>query len=582
MSLLLANIGTSDLAIRFTGPEGQNYYLPIDFLSEPNLSQELNTLPADLQKIWNDQKTIIDEFFYTELGFSKSVKRNSRCLTAKLLEHYCLAPSKWHHRLAFVRILGVLQKAAAIQPPVSKAYIFITNQTTRQNRNGHDKDTIYLVRLLQNWLRYDSRQPQPQFANFPKLVPVRISSADNPSDLEVMLRVYEQAIDNIIKTEQLSPSSDIVLVSIKGGTPQMGTALQLQAIDSGLNNIIFVDPQLSLHSVLQGQPSQCKLTLYWRHLRSHKYRSIRRLLERWDFDGAISILEDWQNSVSLLPVEVRSLVNLSELETSSNLAINALKVGLCLFNFDRQGAEMILHNSPSELSSLSHLTQTYQSWLNLYAHCQIYWQLNQVANFLWCLSSFWEDVVNYLVIALGGRRYFLPENTTGILERWNLVDPSQIEPDIWDCLTEHDDNLKKHDFSQGKKFSLNMRRFTKRYLAEAIVRHNQGNIQEWEKIEQALKQLNYWVEKRNDLIHRIKGASQQSMHEMLAADRKLNMKEAQKASDVDSILETMQTLCLSVFRLLEQSPYPGIDSNLNGPCYLYSDIVDWVKQQLDE
>ncbi|MGL5193583.1 MAG: hypothetical protein ACRC8Y_08250, partial [Chroococcales cyanobacterium] len=556
MSLLLANIGTSDLTIRFTGTEGQDYYLPIDFLSEPNLPQELNALPADLQKIWNDQKALIDEFFYTELGFSKSVKRTSRCLTAKLLERYCLAPAKWHDRLAFVRILGVLQKAAATEPPVSKAYIFITNQQTRQNRNGHEKDTIYLVRLLQNWLRYDSQQSQPKFANFPKLVPVRISSADNPSDLEVMLRVYEQKIANIIQAEQFSPSADIVLVSIKGGTPQMGTALQLQAIDSGLNNIIFVDPQLSLHSVLQGQPSQCKLTLYWRHLRSHKYRSIRRLLERWDFDGAISILEDWQNSVNLLPTEVRSLVNLSELETSSNLAITALKVGLCLFNFDRQGAETIFNNkSASELSSLFHLTQTYQSWLNLYAHCQIYWQLNQVANFLWCLSSFWEDVVNYLVIALGGEQYFLPEATPGILENWNL-DPSKIEPDIWKVLIKHDTQLKKWDFSKGKKFSLNMKRFLKRYLAEALVRHNQGNIQEWEKIETALKQLNYWVEKRNDLIHRIKGASQETMHEMLAADRKLNLKEAKIASEVDLILETMQTLCVSVFRLLHQTPYP--------------------------
>ncbi len=581
MSLLLANIGTSDLAIRFTGPEGQDYYLPIDFLSEPNLSQELNALPADLQRIWNDQKTVIDEFFYTELGFSKSVKRNSRSLTAKLLQHYRLDPSKWHDRLAFVRILGVLQKAAATEPRISKAYIFITNQQTRQNRNGHNKDTIYLVRLLQNWLRYDSRQPQPQFANFPKLVPVRISSADNPSDLEVMLRVYEQKIANIIQAEQFSPSADIVLVSIKGGTPQMGTALQLQAIDSGLNNIIFVDPQLSLHSVLQGQPSQCKLTLYWRHLRSHKYRSIRRLLERWDFDGAISILEDWQNSLNLLPAEVRSLVNLSELETSSNLAIAALKVGLCLFNFDRQGAETILRNSSSELSSLSHLTQTYQSWLNLYAHCQIYWQLNQVANFLWCLSSFWEDVVNYLVIALGGEQYFLPEATPGVLENWNL-DPSKIESDIWKILIKHDSKLKKWNFSKDGNFSLNMRRFTKRYLAEAIVRHNQGNIQEWEKIEQGLKQLNYWVEKRNDLIHRIKGASQQTMHEMLAADRKLNLKEAQIASEVDLILETMQTLCSSVFRLLNQPPFPGVDSNLNGVYYLYSEIVYWVNQQLHE
>ncbi|WP_254565481.1 hypothetical protein [Oscillatoria sp. HE19RPO] len=581
MNLLFANIGTSDLAIRFSQPKGPDYYLPIDFLSEPNLPQQVNTLSPEFQKIWKEQKAAIDNFFYTELGFANSVKRNSRCLTAKLLECYRLAPSNWHDRLAFVRILGVLQKAATTQPRVSKAYIFITNQKTRQNRNGHDKDTIYLVRLLQNWLRYDSQQLEPKFADLPKLVPVRIPPTENPSDLEVMLRVYEQEIATILKEEQPNPSSDIVLVSIKGGTPQMGTALQLQSIDSGFPNMIFVDPQLSINSVLQGQPSQCKLTLYWRHLKSQKYRTIRQLLERWDFDGAISILQDWQNNLKLLPAEVKTLVDLSEVETSSNLAITALKLGLCLFNFDRQGAETILKTSSPELASLSHLTQNYHSWLNLYAHCQIYWQLNQVANFLWCLSSFWEDVVNYLVIALGGYQYFLPENTPGMLENWNL-DPSKIELDIWKVLIKHDTKLKTWDFKKNGNFSLNMKRFTKRYLAKAIVRHNQHDIQEWEKIEQALKQLNYWVEKRNDLIHRIKGASQETMHEMLAADRKLKIKEAQKASEVDLILETMQTLCLSVFRLLNQPPCPGVDPNSDGVYYIYSDIVDWVNQQLDE
>ncbi|MGL5196925.1 MAG: hypothetical protein ACRC8Y_25325, partial [Chroococcales cyanobacterium] len=72
------------------------------------------------------------------------------------------------------------------------------------------------------------------------------------------------------------------------------------------------------------------------------------------------------------------------------------------------------------------------------------------------------------------------------------------------------------------------------------------------------------------------------MHEMLAADRKLNLKEAKIASEVDLILETMQTLCVSVFRLLHQTPYPGVDPNLNGVYYLYSEIVDWVNQQLTE
>jgi len=86
---------------------------------------------------------------------------------------------------------------------------------------------------------------------------------------EKLLAVYEK--------------DEAILVSIKGGTPQMQTALRLQAVASTISKQLFIDPQLSVKNILHGQPSPCQLTAYWKYMRNQNYKTVETLLERWDF-----------------------------------------------------------------------------------------------------------------------------------------------------------------------------------------------------------------------------------------------------------------------------------------------------------
>jgi len=64
MTILIANIGTSDLSIQLN-IDGQKYYLPIEFLLfEPNLKQQVASLPPNLQ--FGSNKPSIFKMNYTQ------------------------------------------------------------------------------------------------------------------------------------------------------------------------------------------------------------------------------------------------------------------------------------------------------------------------------------------------------------------------------------------------------------------------------------------------------------------------------------------------------------------------------------
>ncbi len=554
MTILIANIGTSDLAVQLD-IDGHPYYLPIDFLGEPNLPQKVAQLSPELQAIWNNQSQYLQSLLYPKLGLP-ATKQRSRDITELLLQNY----DQWQSRLSFVRILGVIKKAKELG--ATKAYIFVTDQKGERMPTGHDKDTIFLYKLLYRWLQ------DKQFGL--TLVDKTLPGDKNANDLEPMLAFYAATLANIRQTED--KDNCLFLVSIKGGTPAMGTALQLQAMDAGFKNLVFIDPELSLPLVLAGEPSECKLTIYWGQLHAQKYRTLHLLLDRWDFDGAITVIKDWQNTLSVLPHEV-ALTQLSDLPQRQTAAIHALQLASCFFNFDRLGAQHILSHH-QDISSLSYLDTDYESWLNLLSHCQIYWQLEQMANFLWCLSSFWEDVLNYLIEKLGGGRYF-----AGNLGDWNL-DKSQLEPKLWDFLAANDTKLRNWNFAQDGYYSLRMKRITKRYLVRGMVDQQNGNFVAAKTINDGLKALNYWVDKRNDLIHRVKGASKQTMREMLTVDRAAKNGEAKIACEVDNLVATMNNLSLAVFDLLGSTPHPTVSSNTHTSAYIYSEIIAFVEAKI--
>lgn len=583
MTILIANIGTSDLAIQIP-IEGENYYLPIDYLaSEANIEEKIAKLPPKLQELWHypNYRNHIETILYPELGFSLELEKTSRKLTQILLEKYRQNPVKWHPRIKPVRIWGAIKKAISLG--ATKGYIFVTNQITPQKPEGHAKDTIYLYDILVRWLELEKI--------IFKLDRKIIDSTIEARKLEPLLSEYAKRIKEIARDEQLNlfspetdPKNNLVLVSIKGGTNNMITALQIQAIDSNFKNLVFIDPELNLEKILQGEPSDCTLTLYWRHLRGQKYNTVRQLLSRWDFDGAILILDDWQNSLNLLP---DGIVNETDIEKSKNAiksVIAALNLGLGFINLDRADTKNILESHP-EISALAELEQNYESWLNLYAQCRIYWELNQVANFLSRLSSFWEELLSYLIIALDGSKYFV-EDINGDINDWKLQ-KSLVEPELWQKFYKEESaknkQFKNWDFENELYWLKD--RFSKYRLLKSLVNFRGKNSQIWESIKEPLMMLDYWLKKRNKMIHIAKGVSKKTMHEMLKADRlsedKQVKNEAVKACEPSKILEKMAEICSGSFELLNMSKKEFTGDDRTSPYYIYSDIVAWVLNRLE-
>lgn len=579
MTILIANIGTSDLAIQIC-IKGEKYYLPIDYLaSEANIEEKIAKLPPKLQELWHypNYRNYIETILYPELGFSLDTEKTSRKLTQILLEKYQQNPRKWHPRIKPVRIWGTIKKAISLG--ATTGYIFVTNQVTPQKPEGHAKDTIYLYDILVRWLELEK-------IAF-KLDPKIIESTIEARKLEPLLSEYAKHIKEIARGEKLNLLSaetdhkakdNLVFVSVKGGTNNMITALQIQAIDSNFKNLVFIDPELNLKKILQGKPSDCTLTLYWRHLRSQKYNTVRQLLSRWDFDGAILVLDDWQKSLNLLP---DGIVNKADIDNSKNAiesAIAALNLGLGFINLDRADTKNILKSHP-EISELAELEQNYESWLNLYTQCRIYWELNQVANFLSRLSSFYEELLNYLIINLDGSKYFKGEIYDLQLQK-NL-----FESELWDkfypCASKNS-KFKKHEFDKKPYWLTN--RWDKSRLVETLVNFQGRDTVNWEYIKESLLMLEYWVNKRNKMIHLAKGVSKTTMWEMLKSDRESEDKQVKsdaiKACNPDEILRVMSEICSVSFELLdmEKPSFVGCGATAY---YIYSDIVGWVLNHLE-
>jgi len=579
MNILIANIGTSDLTIQIS-IEGENYYLPIDYLSnEANIGEKIAKLEPNLQKLWDykTQRNYIETILYPQLGFPVGVKQTSRKLTQIVWEKYQANEILWHPRIKPARIWGVIQKAIGLG--ATKGYIFVTNQVTPQNPEGHEKDTIYMYEILLKWLELE---------NIPfKIERKLIDSTMDANRLEPLLSDYEKHLKEIANVEKLNllsaelqPKNDLVMASIKGGTGTMVTALQIQAIDSNFKNLVFIDPELNLENILKGEPSECKLTLYWRHLRSQKYDTVRQLLLRWDFDGAILILDDWQKNLDLLPSGIVDETNIEASKIAIESANAALNLGLSFINLDRAKTKNILTLNPA-ISVLSELEHNYEPWLNLYAQCRIYWELNQVANFLSRLSSFYEELLSYLIIELGGSKYFADD-----IYNWQLQ-KSLFEPELWDKFYQYaskkNSKFKKYDFDNKNYWLTN--RWEKFKLVAILVDYQGTDSSSWEYIKESLPMLEYWIKKRNKMIHLAKGVSKTTMWEMLELDRESTDKqvknEAIQACNPDEILQVTSEICSRTFKLLGLGEKSFVGYSITTPYYLYSDIIDWVLRHLE-
>ena len=584
MTILIDNLGTSDLLIEIDG-----YYLPVGFNRDEKNTDFSSISEAEHQR-WKSRQKTIATTLCQELGVEVTsadsrfpYSYSFRELTQKISLELERNPDLWLKRLRLGRISGVIQEAQA-KFAVSKAYIFVTDQSTDTNPNGHFGDTCYLFEIL-NALTNKNLT----------LIPVAIEG--NAVDADSLLEEYYNFF------AQNVPNKEAVLVSIKGGTPQMQTALKMQAVASGIPHLLFIDPQFNVAEVMNGNKSECNITSYWRYVRSQKYQTVKLLLDsRWDFQGAKVILEEWQTTLRFLQPYLQSedAEELKQEEKKLNSIVSQLNKAVDYLNF----------------ASAKKNRHKLHSVLNLYTQCRIYWNLEEVANFLPRLGTFYEETIQAIIVELGGEKYFEHDNHNS---KWNLVkdnlDLDLIEAYeqaerkfIWDSKlwkpitapkTKYDDlekvlgyKLKWYNNSSRRLGS----RYRKRSFAEALISYSsdRDKIYFWKKIDDALAQIDYWVDRRNSLIHGVKGLSINSMaqnHQLDKLDYQNSSSEEQEnpyncdpnqSCDAEEIIDRMSIICHNTLKLFDQSKseYVDLKSPQDAKYYLYSEIKEQVIKDL--
>lgn len=560
MTILIANIGTSDLAVR---PQELDSYLPIGFDRNEKNAGFKEKPTEDEKAIWEEK----DSFIISELCPELDVKVTSingkdtfsfREFTLKLKEAYEKDRKTWHKRISPGRIAGVLKRATSKPFNVTEAHIFVSNQNPPQHG-----DTIYLFDILKLWCEqeFQSLNLKKEEINFSAV------------DQDALFQHYYHFFNGITQTE-------MILVSIKGGTPQMKEALKIQAMASGIASQLFIEPDLCKTKLLRGKPSECNLTSYWQYMRTQNYQTVNLLLKgRWDFDGSVKILQEWKEYLKFVTrykaspqnILISSIINV-------NKVITALSVAVDCFNLYVPGAKKTLEVHPKRLKAYPEL-QNFIDWdtqisqsaesqlLNLYTRCRIYWKLEQAANFLASMSSFYEEVLYRVLEIYNGKEFFEGNDS----RKWYLSQASvagKMGQQKWNELSSDQCNYR------NGRFQLKDRPCKRKFLEE-LVSYRQQQLQDWATMLDALKRLDYWAKKRNDMIHGASGISIERMHELYDQDCNQNPQPCKP----DKILEVMAEICQSPLPMLRQNyqKYVGGDDY-----YIYSQIREWAIAQLME
>lgn len=570
MTILIANIGTSDLAVKV-----DDYYLPIQFdRSEPNIDD--SHLDENSQEYWDNREFWIAESVCKKLnipyqekqkGEKKSYVYSFRDLTKALLAHY----DDWKNNIIPCRILGIINKAIK-EFNVKNIYLFVTDQA-----KPHEKDTIYLFKILEKWLN-DSNY---NVTLHPKYIPSEIIL--NNESLDKLLDYYYSFFQELIYTYS---SEEQLLISIKGGIQNMQTALKMQCISSPMQKQLFINPQLSISNLLKGSNSDCNLTSYWQYNKTQKYNTIKQLLNRWDFDGCIEIIKDWNQTLTFLieqDVIKKSLIK----EDRKNIQSvrNILNIGVSIFNLDINSSRSILDNNPDiftgNLVNLERYIskEGYSNLLNIYSQCCLYSGLGQTANMLSSMMSFYDVMLQTMIEKTGGQQY---------LNQQYKIDLHKFHKDIGNSLFENFKTVE--DGVDGKYYSIKFNRFSKRNYVDILVNHRHQNrrinteFKSWNQIEYQLednkkvqgifgllKSLEYWAEIRNDIIHKGKGISPIRLEQ-------INSERPYDACSYNEIIPIMKKILISpLIALSNEYKQNFVEKDRY---YIYSDIKEWVINKL--
>lgn len=538
-----------------------DYYIPIGFeRDEPNLF--VGELSDAERTLWKDQRsTLIQTFAQEALGLEPGSK--FRAITQQLALKYREAPDKWHSRIRIGRLWGVVQ--AAIQAahkaklPLQTIFLFVTDQQPE-----HPQDTIFASEIVLQWLAIEA--PDLFAGDSPQIkLQLQLIRPEVPANDE------DELIGEYYNFFQAFDRDEVAYISIKGGTGQMQAALKTQAISANLKAQVILKPDLSVAEVFKGKASECTRVAYWRYQQAQRYDGIRQLLSRWDFDGAVVLLNSWRDTLQSL-IDSQVTDDKHELQNKRDAVVKAivgLEIAIDCLSLDQESAQKRLKhkrlNKAIDLPFKS-TVENYNLLENLYAQGKIYQESRQVPNFLARMGSFYEVSQKCLLEKLGHQ--YLATDEAGRLFLL-AAEVFHADQQLWkkfleahrQCLVEQD--WKEWKFEPGYRWDFNRsrtlelkNRFIKRSFLEALIQQQYGNRYHDRPKLSLWSQLDFWYDRRNGVIHGSQGIS---------GNKIKGLSKPKNACEYEQILAVMQDIMSEI----------NLSSSAN-EYYIYSQIREWT------
>ena len=539
MAILVANIGTSDIAVKVG-----DYYLPIDFnRREPNL---LEPDPTTLEgQAWRERESLLSQVFEEELFLPPIDKAKHprkkhpfREICKALLCAYRKEPNTWHSRISISRIQGVIDSALAAESYLRlgeismTAYLIVTDQPQTE-KGGYPTDSIYAFEIIKDWLsRHD-----------PNLILGEGSRlCMKPSKIHISAIAEDLLYEHYYKLFQEFDPNESVYLSIKGGTPQMQQALKVQALASNTKAQIFLSPKPLISKILAGEPSECQRVAYWRYQQNQKYQTVQLLLERWDFEGASVLLEAWNCSLQSLVTD--DLLTLDTYRGRVEQVLKGLQKAVAYLNLDSEAVKTLMTDD----CHLEAATNQFSKAEDLYAQCKIYAELKHISHFLTRLGTFYEETQHRLIEDLNGSQH-LDFQKRGA--RISVKTVQEKSPELYRIL-EKSFGSRAH-VGETQFWGLGDRGRRIKYI-KALIKHKYGvPLPGQQPLFKPWQQLDFWYIERNNLMHGASGVNETRLTQIY--------QEREKSFQIACCYEDILPTMLSILTLLKNKDYLASDTS---------------------
>ncbi|MGA7953690.1 MAG: hypothetical protein WCA07_09230 [Gloeobacterales cyanobacterium] len=234
----------------------------------------------------------------------------------------------------------------------------------------------------------------------------------------------------------------------------------------------------------------------------------------------------------------------------------------------------------------SKLINNHELLSDLYAQCKIKWELGQIPDFLWRMSSFYEETLNQLIKKWDKK--LCPDEKLRLVEKKNNGYYLYIQR-VPEQLKQGFEQLEQRCIAESEYKLDRPRRINFIKALFEYDKQQSGRLPEekWNELAKFMRTLDYWATQRNEIAHNANGISKEEMIYKLESDKKNsgNFKYYERdnlnyACDPDEILFNMEKIYRVSASILHLQAIRTFDEDKG--YYTYLRIREWVNNKLME